>query len=65
MKPKKKKQEETYSITPKGFIEYSISDSKSIWDDLELYCYRHGYNAILINKDGGEFIKVEIENEKN
>lgn len=61
---RKKKVEEAYSITPKGLIDLATTDNKDIWDDLELYCYRHGFNAMLVNAYGGEFIKVELENEK-
>jgi hypothetical protein len=58
---KKEKSKETYFITPKGLIGLATTDNKDIWDDLELFCYRHGYNAILVNRDGGEFIKVEMD----
>ena len=57
----KKKQKEIYQITPKGLIDLATVENRYIWDDLELYCYRHGFNAILVNSRGGEFIKVEKE----
>ncbi len=56
-------RKETYHITPKGLISLATSENKDIWDDLELFCYRHGYNAILVNKNGGEFIHVESKDE--
>jgi len=58
---KKKNNEESFCITPKGLIMLSTIENTNIWNDLELHCYRYGYNAILINKDGGEFIKVKKE----
>jgi hypothetical protein len=61
---KKNTKTESYRVTPKGLIGFATMDNKDIWDDLELFCYRHGYNAILVNRDGGEFIKVETEETK-
>jgi hypothetical protein len=60
----KKKVDETYIITPKGLIAFATPENSHIWEDIELFCYRHGYNAILVNRDGGEFIKVEMEETK-
>jgi len=57
----KKKVDETYRITPKGLIDFATTENSDIWENIELFCYRHGYNAILVNRDGGEFIKVETE----
>jgi len=61
----KKQKEEMYVITPKGLIHYAIGENKNSWDELELYCYRHGFNAMLINKEGGEFINVELDNARD
>ena len=61
---KRKQHKEEYIITPKGLFECALSENKDIWDDLVLFCYRHDYNAILINKEGGEFINATLENEK-
>jgi hypothetical protein len=58
---KKNTKTEAYRVTPKGLIGLATMDNKDIWDDLELFCYRHGYNAILVNRDGGEFINVEMD----
>jgi len=58
----RKKKEDTYQITPKGLIGLAMCDNKnSCWDELELYCYRYGYNAILIDNNGGQFIHIEKE----
>ena len=56
---KKKKNEERYVITPKGLLLIATADSKDTWDELALHCYRNNFNAILIDANGGEFIKVE------
>lgn len=59
-----KKDKSVYQITPKGIISLAANDdqrTQAIWDGLELYCYRNGYNAIIIDKKGGQFVKVERE----
>ena len=56
---KNRPKKEVYILTPKGLI------GGLIWDQLELYCYRFNYNAILVNKKGGEFIKVVLDKHKN
>lgn len=61
---RKEKSKETYRITPKGLIGTATTYNKDVWDDIELFCYRHGYNAILVNQNGGEFIKVGMEEAK-
>ena len=61
---KNKQREEKYILTAKGVMVLTPIDSEladSIWKELELHAYRRDYNAILINADGGEFIKVELE----
>lgn len=60
----KKKVVEAYRITPKGLIGLATTENTDIWEDIELFCYRHGYNAILVDQNGGEFIKVETEETK-
>jgi len=60
----KKKVDKTYIITPKGLIAFATPKNSHIWEDIQLFCYRHGYNAILVNRDGGEFIRIETEETK-
>ena len=62
---KKKKVNETYKITPKGLISLNAGElTDAIWDALKLYCYENNYSAILVNKEGGKFINVELVDEK-
>lgn len=59
---KKRNRQERYVLTAKGAMMFApISDglAETIWKELELHALRHGYNAILIDSHGGEFIKVE------
>lgn len=59
MKKKKKPSEETYQITPKGLMWSETGDDKA-WDSLELYCYRNQFNGVLVDKDGGKFVNIEV-----
>ena len=56
-----KKIEETYMITPKGVIALHTNheEATKIMEALELQALRMKCNALLIDSDGWEFIKVD------
>lgn len=57
-------EEERYVITAKGLIHLCLEEGKSdIYEQLELHALRHGYNAIILNPEGGKFVKVHMEEE--
>lgn len=61
MKRKRKKSNESYSITFLGLLCCNLEQetAKTLQDAIELYMRRFGYNAIVL--DGNEFIFTKVE----
>jgi hypothetical protein len=59
-----KKKEPRFQLTAKGLIQLATNDeeiTQDIWDELELHCYHNDFNAILIDPEGGKFVKIELK----
>jgi len=59
MKNKKTIDKSIFVLTASGLIEVAKMQNKDIWSELRLYAYKNNYNAILVDKYGGTFIKIE------
>ena len=60
-KSNKIQQEEAYQITPKGVIVMAVEGGLDVYAALELYGLRNGFNAVLLDAEGGKFIQAEQE----
>ena len=59
----KKKREETYQLTFKGFVTLMINDDTGtdrFLDALELWLRRCEKNAVILNKDTGGFDTAKV-----
>jgi hypothetical protein len=58
---RKRKKEEKYVLTPKGFLtsQFEFLDVDNMLNALYVYMQQMGYNAILFNKGEVNFIKVK------
>ena len=58
---KEMKKEEEYILTFKGLLSSKLNETgtQEILDMVELYMRKFDYNAIILEKDGFNFCKVE------
>ena len=58
----KKKKEETYELTVKGFLSIHLNNTEEFMDALELWLRRMDKNAVILTKAGEfETHKVYLE----
>ena len=58
----KKKKEETYELTVKGFLSIYLNNTEEFMDALELWLRRTDKNAVILTKAGEfEAHKVYLE----
>ena len=51
--------EETYELTPLGWL--TSRDEGASWYQMQAWALARGFNAILFDGGGGQFVQVEVD----